>query len=60
MITRRNQFFNELLQQSDRLGAASSTGRKMFYTADEVADGTAARELNTARFRQINLDPAKN
>ncbi len=59
LITRRNQFFNELLDQSNKLGAASSTGRKMFYNADEVADGTAARELNTARFRQINLDPAK-
>ena len=60
LITRRNQFFNDLLTESDKLGAKSSTGRKMFYTADEVQDGTAARkELNTARFRAINLDPAK-
>ena len=59
LITRRNQFFNDLLTESDKLGSKSSTGRKMFYTADEVQDGTAARELNTARFRAINLDPAK-
>jgi len=59
LITRRNQFFNELLSESDKIGSASSTGRKMFYTADEVQSGKAARELNTSRFRRINLDPAK-
>jgi hypothetical protein len=59
LITRRNQFFNELLEQSDKIGAASSTGRKMFYTEAEKVSGVAAKELNTARFRKIRIDPEK-
>jgi len=58
LLTRRNQFFNDLLTESDKLGAKSSAGRKMFYNADEVQDGTALKELNTEKFRQINLDPS--
>ena len=57
LITRRNQFFNELLEQSDKIGAASSTGRKMFYTADEVANGTALKDLGP-NFRMIGMDKA--
>ena len=55
LIARRNQFFQDLMAESDRLGGLK-TGRKMFYGKDEYDE--AVRVLGDD-IKLINIDPAK-
>jgi len=56
LIARRNQFFQDLMAESDRLGELK-TGRKMFYNADDYDE--AVRVLGDD-IKQIQIDPAKS
>ena len=53
LITRRNQFFNDLMTESERLGGLK-TGRKMFYENYDEAIQKLGDDI-----RQVNMDPGK-
>ena len=53
LITRRNQFFNDLMTESERLGGLK-TGRKMFYENYDEAIQKLGDDI-----RQVTMDPGK-